>query len=211
MARHSASNRNPAGAPRTVPDVDALAAALAAAGLAGAAGLNAWLPLVLAGAAARAGLVDLEGAAASLAEWPWLAAAGAALVLDLVGDKLPGVDHVLHVAGLVLAPASAALLATGQPDAGAATAAGAALLGLTVHAGRAALRPASTATTAGLGNPVLSTIEDGLSLVLAVLAFALPALAALAVLVLLLRLGRAAARRRSRPPSRGASGPSWSP
>jgi hypothetical protein len=184
--------------------VDAFAAALTAAGLAGAAGLNAWLPLVLAGVAARADLVDLEGAAAQLAEAPWLIAVVVALLLDLVGDKLPGVDHVLHVLGLALAPASAALLAAGQPDAGAATAVGAALVGLGVHAGRATLRPASTGLTAGLGNPVLSTAEDALALVLAVLAFALPALAAagaLAVLWLALRPRRPAARRRGPRPS----------
>lgn len=177
--------------------MDELAAALTAAGLAGAAGLNAWLPLVLAGVAAKLGWVDLDGAAASLEQTPWLAACCVALAMDVVGDKVPGVDHALHVAGVALAPASAALLAAGQPEAGAATAVGAGLIGLLVHGARATIRPASTVTTAGFGNPVLSTIEDGLSAVLVVLAFALPVVAALAVVAIVVALVRRRPRRRT--------------
>jgi hypothetical protein len=55
----------------------------------------------------------------------------------------------------------------------------------TLHAGRAALRPASTATTAGFGNPLLSLGEDAASAILTVVAFALPVVAVLLVILLL--------------------------
>ncbi|ESV56714.1 hypothetical protein L830_2540 [Mycobacteroides abscessus MAB_082312_2258] len=46
-----------------------------------------------------------------------------------------------------------------------------------------------TGTTAGVGNPVVSTAEDGTSLVLTILALAVPILAFFVVLVLLAGLG----------------------
>ena len=36
-------------------------------------------------------------------------------VADFVGDKIPAVDHVLHAAGLVIAPVAGALVAWPRP------------------------------------------------------------------------------------------------
>ena len=52
-----------------------------------------------------------------------------------------------------------------------------------VQAGRAAVRPAATAFTAGTANPLVSAAEDGLSLGLSVLALTVPALAGLGVIL----------------------------
>lgn len=52
-----------------------------------------------------------------------------------------------------------------------------------VHATRTAVRPVATATTAGLGNPVVSAVEDVSSLLLSVLAIFIPVLAVLALVV----------------------------
>ena len=72
-----------------------------------------------------------------------------------------------------------------------------------VHAGRAAIRPLSTATTAGAGNPVLSLIEDAGSAFLVLVAFVLPVLAFLLVVGLLVALFAGWRRlRRRRPPAR---------
>jgi hypothetical protein len=65
---------------------------------------------------------------------------------------------------------------------------------------RAAVRPLSTATTAGLGNPVLSLLEDAGSAALTLFAFVVPVLAVLGVLGLLV-LGAVVWRRRRRPAS----------
>ena len=128
-----------------------------------------------------------------------IAILAALFVADFVGDKVPGVDHVLHIVGTVVHPVAGALLFVGQTgvDTGI-PAAVAAILGAataeTLHGGRAALRPASTTTTAGLGNPVLSLGEDAASLVLTIVAFALPLVALLIVLALLAAVITAARR-----------------
>src|SRR5215217_7386532 len=154
-----------------------VASLCAAFGLSAAAGLNAWLPLFAGALAQRLDLVELAQ--------PF----GVLTAADFVGDKIPAVDHALHAIGTVVAPASGAALFTGQT--GLETdlpTLGAIVLGAgtaeSIHAGRAAIRPISTATTAGMGNPVLSLIEDAGALSLTLAAFVVPVLAAVAVLAL---------------------------
>lgn len=151
-------------------------------GLSAAAGLNAWLPLFVAALAQRLDIVELAQPFDDLSGTGALVVLGVLTTADFVGDKIPAVDHVLHAIGTVVAPVSGAALFTGQT--GAETdlpTLAAVLLGggvaESVHAGRAAIRPLSTATTAGVGNPVLSTLEDVASIGLTVIAFALPILA----------------------------------
>ena len=118
------------------------------------------------------------------------------------------VDHVLHAVGTVVAPASGAILFTGQTglETDLPTLAAVLLGGVTagsIHAGRSRVRPASTATTGGLGNPVLSFGEDVGSLILVVTAFVAPLLALLLVVLLggLARESLAAIPSRSRFPA----------
>ena len=173
---------------------------LAGLGLSGAAGLNAWLPAFAAALLTRLGVVDLGEPFDELSKTPALVILGVLTAADFVGDKIPGVDHVLHGAGTVIAPVSGTLLFTGQTDAslivsliaGGSTAEA-------VHAARAAIRPVSTLTTAGIGNPVLSLLEDLGSAVLTLFAFVVPVLAVLAVLgVLVLALVLWLRRKRAR-------------
>ena len=171
----------------------ALGSLLAAFGLSGAAGLNAWLPLFLSALLARLDVVELAAPFDDLTSTPALLLLGGLTVADFVGDKIPIVDHVLHLAGSVVAPASGAILFTGQTGLETdLSTLGAIILGGTtagsVHALRAAVRPVSTATTGGLGNPVLSLGEDAGSLVLVVAAFVVPLLALLLVVGLLVLL-----------------------
>ena len=180
-----------------------LASLAAAFGLSAAAGLNAWLPLFGAALAQRLDLVELAQPFDDLSGTGPLVVLGVLTVADFVGDKIPAVDHVLHAIGTVVAPASGAALFTGQTglETDLPTLA-AILLGAgpaeAIHAGRAAIRPLSTATTGGLGNPVLSALEDIGSLGLMLAAFVVPALAALAVVALVVLIV-VAWRRRPRP------------
>ena len=185
----------------------AIGSVFAAVGLSGAAGLNAYLPLLVSAVLDRLDVVDLGEPFGALSGDAGLAVLSALLVADFVGDKIPGVDHVLHLLGTVVHPVSGALLFVGQT--GLETdipAAVAAILGAataeTLHGGRAALRPASTTSTAGIGNPLLSLGEDAASLILTVAAFALPLVALL--LVLLLIAAVVSAWRRLRRGGRGA-------
>lgn len=171
----------------------AVGAVLAAFGLSGAAGLNAWLPLLGIGLADRIGVVDLGSPYDWLSSVPGLVVVGTLLLLDMVGDKVPALDSVLHAVGLVVAPASGAVLFAAQTDlnSGLPPAVAVLLGALTaegVHAGRTAVRPWITASTAGVGNPVVSATEDGASLTVTLLAFLVPVLAFLLVLALLVLL-----------------------
>ena len=167
----------------------ALGAVLAAFGLSGAAGLNAWLPLFGSALAARLDWVELAAPFDEMTSNLGLAVLGVLTAADFVGDKIPVVDHALHVLGLAVAPASGAILFAGQTgeETGLPTVLAILLGGGTagvVHAIRAAVRPVSTAGTAGLGNPVVSLGEDAGSVALVVLAFALPVLAVALLLAL---------------------------
>ncbi|HYN52308.1 MAG TPA: DUF4126 domain-containing protein [Thermoleophilaceae bacterium] len=170
-------------------------------GLSGAAGLNAWLPAFAGALLTRLGVVELGEPFNELSKTPALVVLGVLTVADFVGDKIPAVDHVLHSAGTVIAPISGTILFTGETDASLIVSllAGGSTAGA-VHAARSAVRPLSTVTTAGIGNPVLSLLEDLGSALLTLFAFVVPVLAVLAVvavLVLGLVLWRRARRRRA--------------
>jgi hypothetical protein len=191
-----------------VDTTTAIGSVLAAFGLSGAAGLNPWLPLFVSALLHRLDVVELGAPFGDLSTTGWLAALGVLTTLDFVGDKVPVVDHALHAVGTVIAPASGAVLFTGQTgletDLPTIVALGlGALTAGTIHLGRASARPASTATTGGLGNPILSFAEDVGSGLLTAIAFLLPVLAVLLVigLVVLLLVGwrRVRAVRRRRP------------
>jgi len=158
----------------------ALALAIA---LAASAGLRAWLPLLLASGLARLGVLDLGPSFQFLSSNKALFLFGVATAVELIGDKIPAVDHALDVIGTPLRPAAGALLAASVLGTvsdpltsivlGTAVGAPSALV---PHAAKSALRAASTATTGGLANPVLSFIEDGISIALFVLAVLVPLL-----------------------------------
>jgi len=155
---------------------------LGAFGLGAASGLNPWIPLLGLGLAQRLGVVELSSSFDWLGATPTLLVLVALFVLDLIGDKVAVVDSVLHAVGVVIAPASGAVVFAAQENLLSNThpvlAGGVGLvLGGTVHAARSVLRPAVTATTGGVGNPVISAVEDVVSTVLTVLAVVVPVLA----------------------------------
>jgi hypothetical protein len=154
----------------------ALAIALAAS-----AGLRAWLPLLLAGGLARLGALDLGPSFQFLASNKALALFAVATAIELVGDKIPAVDHALDALGTPLRPAAGALLAASVLGTvtdpltsivlGTAVGAPSAFV---PHAAKAAVRAVSTTATGGLANPLLSLLEDLISIVTFVLAVLVP-------------------------------------
>ena len=131
---------------------------LAAFGLSGAAGLNAWIPLLAVGLLSRAGQLELADGYDWLASTPALIVLGAAFVLDFVGDKVPAIDSLLHAVGTVVHPAAGAIVFAGPTEVPTDVpsivlfALGASVAG-SLHATRATVRPVSTTMTAGAGNP----------------------------------------------------------
>ncbi len=160
-----------------------------ALGLSTAAGLNPYLPLLITGMLARTTDLVTLAAPYDRLEEPWVLIAIASVgAVDFVGDKVPVVDHVLHAAGVLIAPAAGALVAlavTGSDavDPSIALVLGVAASGAT-HGARATARPAATTFTGGVGNPLLSLAEDGVSAILSFAAVLVPAIAVVLVLTL---------------------------
>lgn len=175
-------------------------------GLSTAAGFNAYLPLLITGILARTtDLITLDAPFNRLEEPVVLGAIAAIGVIDFVGDKVPPFDHVLHAVGVVVAPVSGALLAlsaTSDTDAMPAVAliVGVLAAGATQGA-RASVRPLSTVTTGGIGNPVLSLGEDGLSATLSFAAIIVPLVALVLVAAIMVLVVWAVRRARWHRPS----------
>jgi uncharacterized protein DUF4126 len=173
-------------------------------GLAGAAGLNAYVPLLGVALLGRMHVLTLSAPFDVLMHPVAIGALVLLLALELVVDKVPGADHVNDVAQTFVRPAAGALLffgasgAAGQVPpvvlliAGLVTAFG-------VHATKAAVRPAVNVATLGVATPVVSLVEDVLSAVTTLVAVLVPVLVVL-LLAGLFWLGlRFARRRRPRP------------
>jgi hypothetical protein len=158
--------------------------------LAACAGLRAWLPLLLAGLLARAGVLELGSGFQFLGSNRALILFGFATLVEILADKVPALDHALDVLSALLRPAAGALLAASVlakvSDPLTALALGVVVgapSALVPHAAKSALRAASTSFTGGLANPVLSVIEDVATLLLFALAVLVPLLVALSTLL----------------------------
>jgi hypothetical protein len=193
--------------------LDAIAQLAAGFGLSTAAGLNAYLPLLILAALARfTDLVTLEPPWDVLQSWWIIGLLVVLLTVEVIVDKIPAADTVNDVvqtmvrpvAGGILFAASAGIVSDIHPVL--ALACGLLVAG-TIHAVKASARPAITATTGGIGNPVLSTAEDIVSGILAVLAIVVPIFVALVTLLLLGLLVFWLLRRRRR--HRETQTPGW--
>lgn len=182
-------------------------------GLASATGLRTFLPLLMLALVARFGLfgVELNDQMAWLVDWPAIVALGCAAVIEFAGDKIPVVDHGLNVLGGFTRPVAGAV-AAGSVFAGLdpTTAAVAGVIvgaptAFAFNAAQGGARLASTATTGGLGNPVLSLFEDILAFATVLLAFLAPVLVPVLMVVLAVLVFRLARRMRGRLDARQAS------
>jgi hypothetical protein len=184
--------------------VDGLLNVFTAFGLSSSAGLNAYLPLLVVALLARfTDLITLESPWDALQSWWVIGILTVLLIIEIIVDKLPAIDSVNDViqtfirpvAGAVLFAASAGAISEVNPVL-------ALVCGLFVaggvHAVKATARPVVTGTTGGLLNPVVSTIEDILSLFLSLLAILLPVVGILLLLLIIVWLIRRR-RRRSDP------------
>lgn len=175
-------------------------------GLATAAGLNAYIPLLALGVLSR--FTDLVALPAS---WAWLEngwvmlIVGVLLIIEIVADKIPALDTVNDTVqtfvrptagGIVFGSGTAAQTAA-VTDPGAFASSGqwiAVVIGiltaLVVSLTKSAVRPVANIGSAGMAAPVLSTAEDVTSVGLVFVSLLLPAL----VLVALAAVAFAAVR-----------------
>jgi hypothetical protein len=161
-------------------------------GLSASTGLNTFVPLLLLGAAARFGVAGI-----TLGDkFGWLTSDVALIVLiiasivEIIADKIPAVDHFLDAAGTFVRPAAGAVAAasvlTGMDPTVAA------IVGLIVgaptsfgfHALKAGTRVASSTTTFGCANPIISLAEDIISFGLSIVAIFAPIIVPVVLLIL---------------------------
>jgi hypothetical protein len=183
-------------------------------GLSATSGLRAYLPLLAVGvdtllfspnsqcSQGQTDLVQLSKPFHDLfggPSTPWYLVAILAVLAggEFVVDKVPLLDHASDLVHTVIRPLAGAVVMAGisnplsnwNPWAAAGVGA---ILALSVHGAKAATRPAVTATTAGIGNPVVSLIEDIAVVLLTVLSLLAPFLAVLFFVLMALLFFRAA-------------------
>ena len=159
--------------------------------LAATCGLRAFLPLLLIGIAAKAGLVDLASGFDWMGSWTALACFGAATVIEILADKIPAVDHVLDAAGVFVRPIAGAVAASSlingmDPLMGLVVGiiVGGTIAGI-VQMIKGSFRLLSTGATGGIANPVISAVEDVAAVVTGVAGILVPLLAGIVIIALL--------------------------
>lgn len=170
-------------------------------GLATAAGLNAYIPLLALGLLSRfTHLVSLP------AGWSWLengwvmTIVAVLLIVEVVADKIPALDSVNDTiqtfvrptAGGIVFGSGTASQTAAVADPGAFAQSGqwipvaiGAVTALVVSLTKSTVRPAANVATAGVAAPVLSTVEDVTSIGLVFVAILLPILVLVALLALI--------------------------
>ena len=184
-------------------------------GLATAAGLNAYIPLLALGLLSRfTDLVTLPHG------WAWLengwvmTIVAALLVVEIVADKIPALDSindavqtfVRPTAGGIVFGSGTAAQTSAVADPGAFAQSGqwipvaiGVVTALVVSLTKSTVRPAANVATAGMAAPVLSTVEDIFSVGLVFAAILVPVLVLVAVLVLVWTVIRIVRRRGRKP------------
>ncbi|BCJ66764.1 DUF4126 domain-containing protein [Polymorphospora rubra] len=195
--------------------------ALTGTGLAASAGLNAYIPLLTMGLLGRyTDVIDLP------AGWQWLSNGwvlgilAVLLVVEMVADKVPVVDHINDVVQTAVRPTAGGLAfgAGSSSETVTVTDPGqffasnqwvpivaGVLIALGVHGAKSAARPVINTMTAGFGAPVASTAEDATSVVMSVAAILLPVLVILFLLAMVVFWFWLRRRRRSRRAEREAA------
>jgi len=156
--------------------------------LAASAGLNAYLPLLVLALADRVtDRVNLDTPYDFISSTWTIVARVILLTIELVADKVPGIDHANDLIQSVIRPAAGAFLMMAvindnsslNPVVGMIIGL---LIAVSVHAFKALSRPQITHSTGGIGNPIVSSLEDGIAGFISVLAILVP-IAALIFLV----------------------------
>ncbi len=165
-------------------------------GLSAACGFRIFVPLLVMNIAALSGHLTLAPGFAWIGSYPALVAFSVATALEVAGYYIPWVDHLLDtiatpaaiIAGTIITASMTGHLSPFLRWTLAVIAGGGAaglIQGTTVAA-----RGASTLTTAGLGNPLVATLELGGAVLTSILAVVAPILAVALLASLLIFSGR---------------------
>jgi hypothetical protein len=157
-----------------------LASLLSGIGGAASAGLNAYLPILILAMADRfTDTIDLKSPYDIISS-PWgIIILLLLLPIELIADKIPGVDHASDLLHSAIRPAAAAFIMMALTDEREHVNAVVALIvglvvGVVVHGIKATTRPAITLATGGVGNPLISMVEDAAVVITIIVAIFIP-------------------------------------
>ncbi len=184
--------------------MDVLLGVFSAFGLSASAGLNAYIPLLVVGVLAHyTNLIHLNSPWDLLAN-PWiLIMLGLLLIVEMLADKVPMVNHVNDLIQTVVRPAAGAIAFAASTNViqginpVLAMACGLLVAGSVHLAKSAVVRPLVTTSTAGAGNVPVSIAEDVTSTAVSFVSVLLPIAIAVLVAAIILVLLWWWARRRS--------------
>lgn len=170
----------------------AMMALMIGLGLSAACGFRIFVPLLVAAIAAKAGHLQLAAGWDWMATTPAIVAFSVATALEIGAYYIPWLDNILDA---IATPAAvvAGILITASVSSGMspllrwslAVIVGGGAAGF-IQVSTTAIRATSTAATAGVANPVVSTAEAGFSIGLSLLAVLVPIVAAILVLLMML-------------------------
>jgi hypothetical protein len=147
-------------------NIEVVTAVAIGVGLAASAGFRVFVPLLVAAIAAKTGILPLNESFQWLASWTSIVILGTATLVEIMAYYIPLVDNLLDTIATPLAIIAGTLLVTSVLPfdsglikwiTGAAVGGGSAAV---VQSGSALTRLTSTKLTAGIGNPVVSTVEN---------------------------------------------------
>lgn len=174
--------------------MDLLMGIFTAFGLSASAGLNAYIPLLIVGVIAHyTDWIRLNTPWDLLAN-PWvLIVLGVLVLIEMLADKVPAVNHINDAIQTFVRPAAGAIAFAASADVITdihpvlSLVAGLLVAGSVHVAKSAVVRPLVTATTGGAGNVPVSIAEDIFASVMSILAILVPVLMAI-ILVLMVTL-----------------------
>jgi len=165
-------------------------------GLSAACGFRVFVPLLVMSIASLSGHMTLAHGFEWIGTYPALVALAVATCLEIAGYYIPWLDHLLDtlatpasiVAGTIVTASAVGDMSPFLKWTLAVIAGGGAA-GL-VQGATILTRAASTATTGGLANPLVSTLELGGATVVSILAIVAPVLAVLLLVTILAAISR---------------------
>lgn len=190
--------------------MEILASLFLGLGLSAACGFRVFVPMLVMSLASHAGHLSFAPGFEWIGSYPALAAFGAAAVFEVAAYYVPWVDNLLDaiavpaavVAGTVVMSSAVADMSPFLRWSLGVVAGGGTAVAVQLVTSLA--RGASTLTTGGLANPLVSTVELGGAVGLSVMAVALPVVAGLSVVGILLLAAMKLYGRVAQPKASGA-------
>lgn len=172
--------------------MDTLLSVFVGVGLSAACGFRVFVPLLVMSIASLTGQLSLSPEFEWIGTYPALAAFAIATIFEIAAYYIPWVDNILDTVAIPAATVAGTIVMASAVSEmspflkwALAVIVGGGVAG-TVQGFTTITRIASTATTGGLGNPVVSTVEAGGSLLMSILAIAVPVLAVIGTVVIIL-------------------------